>query len=521
FISIIGFTSLGEGLRRLVEKRALNTAFLLKKRMLAFIAAVTFATVFIMNNTGAAPWFSKVAQAFDADIALKHIENLSEMEGRSVAQGGGEEVVAYIQQEFEDYGLNPGWKSLSYIYPLETKLIQPIEQPLLALVGENSEIIETYQHQLDFGYLIEEHGGSGDVEFPLIFVGFDGSETPAWDAYEGLDLRDHIVLLEKGNAPENFATEALLHGARGILWIVGDGRDDIRSQIQWADVEERQYQQTPTLPIFRVRPRVAVSILEQAGVTRASLLGGKAEISQRGEGWFTSELNVSIRQSLDLTEAEEVEIPAVFGYRIGSDLDLADELVVVFTTYDGLGTDPNGIIFPAANHNASGVGMMLEIARLWDEQGLDTRRSVLFVAWGGGELDENGAREFLEDHFNFRHLITSNPNDRVEPALIIQLDYMGAGGDALLIHPDSAPDLIILFKETANEFELNIRVETDTPEFSKDVITRSIPWISLRWSDASVVPDEDIFANIEKEKLQSFGEVLSLALTKIVRETDY
>ncbi len=521
FVSIIGFTSLGEGLRRLVEKRALNTAFLLKKRMLIVLGIIVFATIFILNNTGAAPWFSKVAQAFDSEIALTHIENLSEMQGRSVAQEGGTEAVAYIQKNFEEYGLMPGGKSLSYTYSLETTLVQPIEQPILALVDENGEIIEDYQHQLDFGYIIEGHGGNGDVEFPLTFVGFDGSEDPAWDAYENLDLRDRIVLLEEGNAPKDFATEALLHGARGILWIVGDGRDDVRSQIQWADAEETQYQQTPTLPIFRVRPTVAVSMLEQAGVTRTSLLGGKASVHQRGDGWFTSELDLQIHQSLNLTESKDVEVPSVLGYRIGSDLDLADELVVIFTTYDGLGIDPDGTVFPATNHNASGVGMMLEIARLWEEQGLDTRRSVLFVAWGGSELDKNGAQEFLENHFNFRHLITANPNDRVEPALIIQLDYIGAGGDDLLIHPDSAPEVIALFEETAEEFELNTRVETDSPEFSEDVVTRSVPWISLRWAEASVAPDEDVFANIEKEKLQSFGEVLSLALTKIVRETDY
>ncbi len=307
------------------------------------------------------------------------------------------------------------------------------------------------------------------------------------------------------------------------------GLEDAELASKKAAQAEAEYQRMPNIPILRIRPAVADSVLEQAQSmdaepsrsTRASLLNGAEEIHQRGDGWFTSELDVRVHISINLGEAEEVEIPSVLGYRIGSDLDLANELVVIFTTYDGLGIDPNGTVFPAANHNASGVGMMLEIARLWDEQQLDTRRSVLFVAWGGGQLDENGAREFLEDHFNFRHLITNNPNDRVTPALVIQLDYIGAGGGDLLIHPDSAPQLIALFEETAEEFKLPVRIEEDTPEFSTDVVTRRFPWISLRWADADISPKDDLFENIELEKIQSFGEALSLALTKIVRETDY
>ncbi len=520
FISIIGFTSLGEGLRRLVEKRSLNTAFLLKKRMLLVIAGLTLATIFIMNNTGAAPWFSKVAQAFNAGEAVAHIEALSAMKGRSIAQEGGQEAAAYIQTKFEEYGLNPGWKRLSYFYPLETTIVQPIAQPVFALVDESGSVIQNFQHQIDFGYVIEGHGGSGDAQFPLTFVGFDGDEAPAWADYRGLDLQGRIILLQRGNAPEDFATEAFLHGARGILWITGDGRDDVRSQIQWAN-PETDYQKNPTIPIYRIRPGVAASILKQAGVTWDALSSGAVDVQQRGDGWFASNLDVTVQMSLQLDEPQEVEIPCVMGYRVGSDLDIASELVVLFVNYDGLGTDPDGTLFPAANHNASGVGMLLEIARLWDNQELDTLRSVLFVAWGGAQLDDDGAQAFFEDQFNFRHLITTNPNDRVMPALMLQLDYIGAGGDDLLIHPDSAPELISLFEETAQEFEISILVDEDSPEFGRDVVTRRFPWISLRWADADVLPTEDVLKNISEEKIQSLGETLSLALTKIVRETEY
>ena len=43
----------------------------------------------------------------------------------------------------------------------------------------------------------------------------------------------------------------------------------------------------------------------------------------------------------------------------------------------------------------------------------------------------------------------------------------------------------------------------------------------MRWENALGSPEDGLFKNIEQDKVQSFGEALSLALTKIVRETDY
>ncbi|MEN8171616.1 MAG: ABC transporter permease subunit [Chloroflexota bacterium] len=520
FTAIVGFTALGEGLRRLIEKRSINTSFLLRKRMLFVIAALSLATVFILNNTGAAPWFAKVAQAFDGNQASHHINALSEMDGRSSGQSGGLEASKYILDKFTEYGLKPGWKRSSYIYPFETRLVQHLEQPTLSILDSSGNIIQSFQHQIDFGFMIEGHGGSGKATHPLTFVGFTPGSILDFESYQNLDLRDQIVILQQGNAPHDFAIEALIHGAEGVLWVVGDGSDDIRSQIQWSD-PSKNYQQTPTIPIFRIRPSVANVLAKSSGIDWSSLISGTAAPEQSGPGWFTKDLDITVQVSLSLSEPKDIEVPCVFGYSIGSDLDLANELVVLFSSYDSLGTDPDGTVFPGANHNASGVGILLEMARLWQEQDLDTRRSVLFVAWGGSTLDNSGARDFLEDRFNFRHLITTNPNDRVLPALLVQLDYVGAGGDTLLIHPDSSPNLSVLIQETAQQLEIPISDDVNSNSFQSEVVSRRVPWISLQWENSIVSPIEDTFEKIESEKLQSLGEILALSLTKIVRETDF
>jgi hypothetical protein len=196
-------------------------------------------------------------------------------------------------------------------------------------------------------------------------------------------------------------------------------------------------------------------------------------------------------------------------------------MLVIFASYDGLGQDPNGTIFAGANHNAAGVGTMLEIARLWNEQELDPRRSVLFVAWGGGQLDQGAAKDFLDDRFKFRHLITNDPRDNVVPSLVVQLDYVGAGGDTLLYHPNSSKQLVEILEETASETGLVVKGEIDSSEFTPDIITQRIPWISIRWENAQISPIDDTFEKIDRDKLQSLGETLSLMLIKLVREVDF
>jgi len=521
-ISVVGFNALGEGLRRLIEKSGVNTGLLLRKRMVLVIAGLTFATVFIINNTGPAPWFAKVAQAFSGDFAYEHVKALSEMDGRGIGQEGGAQAAAYIAEKFAAYGLEPGWKRDSYIYPLDTELVQPVAQPYLALMGDDGQPLQEFRHQLDFGFVIEGHGGGGDVEAPLTFVGFRlGQNEYTWESFKGLDLRDQIVVLLEGNAPLDFVTEALIRGARGVLSIGGDGRDDVRSQIQLAD-PDKDYLRKPNIPIFNIRPSVASAIVEKSEGTMTGLFALGGDVDQSGPGWFTRDLSAVVRMSLALSEPQEVEVPCVLAYKRGSDFDLAGQLVILFATYDGLGMDPDGTVFPAANHDASGVGLLLEMARLWQDQNLNARRSVLFVAWGGGQLDDSGAMGFLGDGRNFPYLPVRTMYRRFAPAMIFQLDYLGAGDDTLYIHPNSSDRLGRLLAETATEVGISIVSEGGgSPPYDDIIPSRSTQWLYFTWSNPEVALDEDSIERIEPDKLQTLGEAFALALTRVVRQASY
>lgn len=520
FISVMGFNLFGEGLRRLTEKQSLNTAFLLRKRMLLVVATLSLATYFILNNTGAAPWFAKVAESFDGGIMYTHVDRLAQMNGRSVTQPGGQEAVAYLSEKFEEYGLEPGWKRSSYTHLFETTLVQPLEQPTLSLLDVDGAVQASYRHQIDFGFMIEGHGGSGSVSAPLTFVGFDVPKKALTQrAYAGLDLRGRIVLVARENAPADFADEALLRGAVGVLWLAGDGLDAVRSQTQFAN-PTKSYMLAPQKPIFRIRPLVADDILAQDSLTLPQIFSERAGWQQRGQGWFTRDLNSQVKMELALSDPQPTEVPSVLGYKLGTDLDIAPELVIVFATYDGLGSDPDGTVFPAVNHDAAGVSLMLEVMRLWEEQELNTRRTTLFAAWGGGQLDESGAEAWIESISSFRHIHTHSRNSNVHPTALILLDFVG-DGETLLIHPDGNSRLNGLIQETAVEVGLDVRIAEDSEFVDSDLMNLKFARTSIRLDGEILAPDEDTLDKIDQERMQKLGEMLTLTLTKIVRETRY
>jgi peptide/nickel transport system permease protein len=521
FISVLGFNTLGEGLRRLIEQSGLNTTVLLRKRTLAVIGALSLATVFIINHSGPAPWFAKVAQSFSGEAAFQHVHTLADLDGRRIGQEGGAQAAAYIAEQFEANGLEPGWQHESYFYPFPTNIVHPLEQPSLELIGKDGREIQKFHHQLDFGYLIEGHAGSGSAEAAVVFVGFlpnAGSYTS--ESFKGMDLRGRIVLALSDNIPPEFAAEALIRGAEGILLVSSTSNPGIRSQIHYP-ADPAEHLRAPTIPIFRIRQEVGRAILDHAATSLNELFDEGTFGGQGETPWITRDLAIEASMSLTLAEPEEIAIPQVLGFIPGSDFDLADDLVVVFATYDGLGTDADGTTYPGANHNASSVGIMLEIIRLWHEQNLDARRSVLFVAWGGGNTEDFGAKAYLNDAGHYRRLPTRNPSSQLALTSIFLLDNLGAGSDVLEIHPGSSDELARLLQETTAEAGIPMSVSDENVWAYDDLLSLRMDWIYFQWAGGTVPPTEDILDNIEMEKMQKIGEALSLALTKVVRQTVY
>jgi hypothetical protein len=82
---------------------------------------------------------------------------------------------------------------------------------------------------------------------------------------------------------------------------------------------------------------------------------------------------------------------------VGADPGLRDEWIIVSAHYDHLGVR-GGVLYPGADDNASGVAMMLEVARALVQapEAERPRRSVMFIGFDLEEIGLFGSRYFVE-----------------------------------------------------------------------------------------------------------------------------
>jgi len=100
-------------------------------------------------------------------------------------------------------------------------------------------------------------------------------------------------------------------------------------------------------------------------------------------------------------------IANVVGYLPGSNEDFEGQSVVLGAHYDHLGlgwpdvhSGDAGKVHPGADDNASGVAVLLELARNMSEEG-DPPRDLVFVAFGGEEAGRLGSKYFVENPGRF------------------------------------------------------------------------------------------------------------------------
>jgi hypothetical protein len=517
FIAVAGLNALGEGLRQAVERSAVSTNFLLRREMILVVAAFMAVTALVVKYTGPSLSYNRVAAAFDGPAAFDYAAALREMGDQGVGQPGSEAAAAYIEEQFKQIGLQPGWKvgiNSNYIYRTMETVVRPSTQPQLALIHEDGSIQQSFQHQIDFSYSIDGHGGSGKASAPLTFLAFQsGQFSLAADDYDpaqfaGLAVRGRIMLLVENNAPDYVAAELLRRGAQGILWVTADP-DSIRSQIQLAD-PAKSYLRHPTLPIFRVSTAVANTLLAPENNTITQLIVDSAAADQNGAGWFAHDLATQVSLSLQLATPQEVEIPHVMGFLPGYDDDLADQLVIVFATFDGLGGEMTGTAVPTANDGSASLGVMIAMARLWEAQNLDPRRSVLFIAWGSGQLDESGAAEFLEDNDHFRKLSARVNTPLLQPVLLFQLGPLGGADQAVVLDPASDAGLLKLWQGATAVTDLPVMVGNTS---NSGLVTNLIPTLAVH--------EENDPTQLDAGKLAQVGQTLTLSLIRILRQVNY
>ena len=338
--------------------------------------------------------------AVDSLKLEKHIERLAsdEFQGRKPFTVGEEKTVAYLTDELQKMGLEPGNNGS---FTQEVPLVEIDAVPASPMTIHHNDQQHQLQYRQDFVALTRRVTDRVDVDqSELVFCGF-GIVAPeyGWNDYEGMDMtgKTAVVLVNdpgfgtndstqfKGNAMTYYGRwtykyeEAARQGAEGILIV----HDTAPAGYPWGVVQsgwtgKNLYLQSEDDNQSRcafegwLSQGAARKLFERAAIKNYL---GKA----RASGFKPIPMNMSLDLSLQVDTRKSTS-QNVIAKQTGS--SQSDEYVIYSAHWDhlGIGEPIDGdSIYNGALDNASGTAVLLEIARVFSQLEEKPARSVAFL----------------------------------------------------------------------------------------------------------------------------------------------
>lgn len=348
-----------------------------------------------------------------------------EFEGRAPGTPGEDKTVAYLVNEFQNLGLQPGNPDGGFLQ--NSPLVGITSKPTLSfeLDGETIALHHIAEY-VGFSTRLAPRLEAKDTE--VVFVGY-GIEAPefGWDDYKGVDVRGKTVVMLINDPPiTDPATGELdpkIFGGRAMTYY---GRWTYKYEIAAAKGA------AACLIVHETDPAsypfgVVVNSWARENFELAALDGNAGHVAM--QGWLSLDTARRLFSSSgkDFAAAKQAALtrefrPVTLGAKAsfvvenqlrnvasrnvvallpGSDPARRDEYVIYTAHWDHLGRDPNltgDQIFNGAADNASGVAVMLEIAQgmmsLPPEQ--RPQRSVLFLSVTAEEKGLLGSKHYAQ-----------------------------------------------------------------------------------------------------------------------------
>jgi Zn-dependent M28 family amino/carboxypeptidase len=441
------------------------------------LGAALFAPV--ANGLGQAvpPAVKSAEQSINPENIRAHVKFLSSdlLEGRGPGLRGAEIAADYIATQFALYGLKPAGDNGTYLQQINFVGMKAIpEKTSMRLVPKQPAGSSTELSSFDLKYA-DDYTVSNrtltpavDVDAPIVFVGY-GVTAPefGWDDYAGVDVKGKVILCIVGDPPSDdpafFGGKALTYygrwtykfeqaarkGAVGALII---HRTDLASYgwdvVKNSNTSEKTYLRDNKDPQLQAASWIQLEVARK--LFAASGMKLEDEFAAAGKRGFKAvELPVRLQAHVE-SVVRPFQSANVVGMIPGAAAG-KDQAVMYTAHFDHLGFVPGMAgdnIYNGAADNATGCGMLLEMARAWTSSGLKPPHSVIFSAVTAEEQGLLGS-EYLGQH---------PPVPAGEIALDINYDMILPIGVPQQVNVNGAQrtDLFPAVQQTAKEFGLAI-----------------------------------------------------------------
>ena len=443
--------------------------------MLALISTALAANPATKSTPNDLPPAARAAMsAVNPNNIRAHVQFLASdlLEGRGTGQRGGDIAADYIATQFALAGLKPAGENGSYFQRVPMVGVATDPGSSVSVIINNTA---TPLRLLDDIVAMDEsQSATSDIDAPIVFVGY-GIKAPEyqWDDYKDTDVKGKILLMFVNEPPSNddkfFKGRALTYygrwtykyeeaarqGAAGVILIhqpemASYAWDVVRNS--WGG--ERAYIRTDNSPKLKIASWVQLNVAQQLAGTINKKVDDLIKLAQSRD-FKPIPLPVTLKAHM-ISKIRPFDSSNVLAILSGSDSKVGGEAVVYSSHYDHLGFRvglPGDNIYNGAVDNATGCGMLMEMARAMASAPQAPRRSILFAAVTGEEQGLLGSQ----------YLGTHPPI----PASKISLDLNFDG-----IRPDGIPEQVQVsgaerttfygvVEQTAKEFNLDLRPDAN------------------------------------------------------------
>ena len=406
----------------------------------------------------------------DPEKIRAHVRFLSHdlLEGRGTGQRGGDIAAEYIATQFALYGLKPAGEDGTYMQKVPMVGIATQDVSTLTAVPTSGQPIELI-YRRDFVAMDETGKAQNDLDADLVWIGY-GIDAPEfnWNDYKDVDVKGKVLLMLVNEPPSDdpkfFAGKALTYygrwtykfeeaarkGAAGVILIhktdmASYGWNVVRNS--WSG--ERAYLRNDPAPKLTVASWVqadaASKLVQACGMNLDEMIAAAQK-----PGFKAVPLPAKLKAHI-VSQIRQFDSNNVLAMLPGSDAKLKEQAVVYTAHYDHLGIVPGtypDAIYNGAQDNATGCGILLEIARAFAGVRQTPKRSILFAAVTAEEQGLRGS-EYLGKHPPVPAKdITLDLNYDDVPTLGVPEEVNVAGAERTNFYPT--------VEKTAQEFSLTI-----------------------------------------------------------------